>query len=110
MDCQPDIFTFGAEYCKIDIVIELNSVVSKSTELLASELDGELVMMDVETGKYFGLNGVGSVIWNLIDKPHSVSEICSQLEKEYDVEASTCEQEVLAFLNSMDTEKMLVIA
>ena len=91
-------------------MIKLSSIVSKSTELLASELDGELVMMDVESGKYYGLNGMGSVIWNMIDDPKSVSEICLQLEKEYDVEKETCEQEVMAFLNSMDKEKMLVIA
>ena len=46
--------------------IQLDSIIVRNVELLDSEIDGEIVMMNIESGKYFGMNKVGSEIWKMI--------------------------------------------
>lgn len=82
-------------------------MVNKSTELLASEVGGEIVMMNIESGKYYGINSVGSEIWKLLETPIVVSDICKELIKIYEIDDSTCEAEVLDFLQSLEKENMI---
>src|SRR5438874_308601 len=46
--------------------LTLDSRVVPADELLSSELDGEAVILDLTSGVYFGLNGVGARIWELL--------------------------------------------
>jgi len=88
-------------------MIHVKSVVSKSNELLASEVDGEIVMMNIESGKYYGTNSVGSEIWKLLDSPILVSDICKKLTKDFEIDDATCETEVMDFLQSLEKESIL---
>ena len=90
-----------------NITKELQIVRGK--ELVASEMDNEIVMMSVETGAYYGLNEVGTKIWSLISEPVTIESICSQLQTEFDVTAKDCEKEVLKFIDGMIKEKMIEI-
>ena len=87
--------------------INLQSTISKGSELLASEMDGEVVMMSIENGKYYGMNKLGSEIWKMIDAPVQVADICQTLGKTFSVEQSTCETEVLDFVNHLAKEKLI---
>ena len=58
-------------------------------------------MLSARAESYFGLDRVGSDIWNMMEHPARVSDICEQLVERYDVEAQTCEQDVLKFLNEL---------
>jgi hypothetical protein len=95
---------------KAKITIGENAVVSQAAGLVASDLDEKKVMMNIESGKYFGLDNVGSRIWELIEKPHPVHELILELLKEYDVEENTCRQDVLAFLNKLYDQELIDIA
>lgn len=76
---------------------------------LSARSGDQLVMMCVETGNYVGLNPVGTRIWELIETPRKISELCSILMQEYDVPADTCETDVQAFLNDMMEQGLLVL-
>jgi hypothetical protein len=52
---------------------------------LSTTLAGEVVILDVEGGVYFGLDGVGAKIWELLQAPRSISEIIELLAPQYDV-------------------------
>lgn len=62
--------------------IGLNSIISKSKELVASENDGEMVMMSIEKGKYYGMNQMGTQIWKHINGETKVSGVCNNLLKD----------------------------
>ena len=64
-----------------------------------SELAGEKVMIDFETGKYFMLKGVANDIWDMLDDGITARDITDNLMKEYDVDAKTCMDSVSEFLN-----------
>ncbi len=58
---------------------------------LFRDLDGEAMLVDVESGKYFGLNETGSEIWRLLVEGLPTEEIPSRLVESFDVtlEAAT---------------------
>lgn len=58
-------------------------------------------MLSPRAQAYFGLGTVGSEIWNAIEKPRRVDELCAVLQQEFEVDADTCRREVLDFLNDL---------
>ena len=87
--------------------ITLESVVRRSSEVMASQVDNELVMMDIERGMYYALSAVGADIWERLAEPTKVADLCAQLQQEYTVDRATCEVDVLAVLNDMAANGLL---
>jgi Coenzyme PQQ synthesis protein D (PqqD) len=77
------------------------SVVVRDDEPIAAKVDGEVVMLSARAESYFGLDAVGSEIWNMIEQPRRVAEICAALVASYDVEPATCERDVIKFLDDL---------
>lgn len=91
--------------------ISLEDVVQRRGDLLANDLsDTETVMLDVAGGSYYGLKSVGKAIWDLIETPTRVYDICSKLLEDFDVDAEVCRRETLGFLNHLDERGLLVVA
>ncbi len=72
-------------------------------------MDGETVMMSIENGEYFGLNTVGSRMWELIENPIKVDALIELLLDEFDVSSEQCEMETMEFLNHLLEKKLLTI-
>ncbi len=87
--------------------ITLESVVQRSSDILASPVDDELVMMSLERGMYYSLDTIGADIWERLAQPVAVAALCSQLMQKYAVDRATCETDVLAVLNEMATNGLL---
>lgn len=86
-----------------------DTLVSRNDEPVAVEVDRTVVMMSVEQGKYFGLEGTGPRIWALLERPRSVQELCEALMAEYQVEPETCLREVTAFLEELRRTRLIQI-
>jgi hypothetical protein len=78
-----------------------DSVIVQEDEPVAAEVDGDVVMLSERAGAYFGLDGIGSEIWRLIEEPRRVSELCGTLAQRYDVDAETLTRDVTAFLDAL---------
>lgn len=89
--------------------LETSTRVVRDPELYAAQLDGETVMMNLETSRYYGLNRVGSRVWELLAQPMSVSELCGTLQDEFEVTPEACEQEVAALVQKLVDEKLVRI-
>lgn len=81
----------------------------RNGDIVAAPVDGELVMISVERGSYYGLDEVGSRVWELLAEPRLLSEIVSVLVEEYDVEPAVCEQEVAALVRRFVEERMVSV-
>lgn len=90
--------------------ITLESVVCRSSDVMASPVEDELLMMDMERGMYYALNGVGADIWARLAAPLCAADLCAQLMQEYAVDRATCEADVLSVLNEMAENGLLVQA
>jgi hypothetical protein len=73
----------------------------RNSNTLSGRLSDELVMMDLKQGKYFSLNKVATRIWDLLEKPMDLNELCEILENEYEVEKEQCLQEVKEHLEEL---------
>jgi hypothetical protein len=81
--------------------ISENSIISRKKEVLFSNLDDELLAIDSQAGFCYSMNETAGRIWDMLSSPISVNQICSQLCKEFSVEQSVCQQEVLPLLQSL---------
>ncbi|MBT5873731.1 MAG: lasso peptide biosynthesis PqqD family chaperone [Candidatus Latescibacteria bacterium] len=90
-------------------VINLQTMIKASDEIVSSKLDDQVVMMSIDKGAYFGLDEIGSRIWELLASPRTVSGLCSILIQEYDVPREECEQDILALLNELAEKNLLQI-
>ena len=87
----------------------LQSIVARNAEIVTADMDGETVMMRVETGKYYSLGKMGSTIWAMLEEPLSVEAMIGRLMEQYAVEREQCEKEVLSFLCDTQEEGLIEI-
>ena len=87
----------------------MTTLVTQGDEQVATEIDSAVVMMSVEQGKYYGLDSVGSRIWNLLEQPRRVAEVCAIIQDEFAVERETCERDVLDFVSCLLAAKLLKV-
>jgi hypothetical protein len=80
----------------------LDSVVVASRDQVACEVSGELVILNMKSSQYFGLNPVGLRIWNLIQEPRSVAEVRDGILAAYpDVDVQRCTTDVIELLEQL---------
>ncbi len=89
--------------------INMNSRVVRSGAPIAAPVDDELVMLDIDAGKYYGLNGIASAIWQKLELQITVEELCKRLCKDYEVTAEQCSLDVLAFLKELETRNLISV-
>lgn len=63
----------------------------------STDMDGETVMLNIERGEYFGIGGVGTCAWALLEQPVSIQEITRVICSEYDEEETICLSDKLEF-------------
>lgn len=62
----------------------------RNPNIVSSEIDNEVVMMDENFEFYFGLHAIGTEVWNLLEQPNSIEKIAKKLLQKYDVSNEQC--------------------
>jgi len=88
--------------------MELKVKILKKPEV--SELAGEKVMIDFESGKYFMLKGVANDIWDVLEDGITAQTIADMLLKEYEVDAQICLNSVTEFLNVLNEKEFISLS
>lgn len=71
-------------------------------DVVAREVGGETILLDLGTGIYFGLNEVGGKVWQLLDSGQdSLAGICDAIEQAFDAPRGEIERDVAALLNDL---------
>jgi hypothetical protein len=78
-----------------------STIISRSPSVLTAEVDGEVVMMSIEQGQYFGLDDIGSDIWKRIEPPCSFAALIDGLAVDYDADRATILADVHSLLLRM---------
>jgi hypothetical protein len=78
-----------------------STIISRSPSVLTAEVDGEVVMMSIEQGQYFGLDDIGSDIWKRIERPCSFAALIDGLAVDYDADRATILADVHSLLLRM---------
>jgi hypothetical protein len=80
---------------------------SRVQDLLSAEFDQETVLMSIDAGAYYGLEGTARSIWEILETPLTFSDLVDRLAEEYKVSPETCAADVERFLGEMDREGLL---
>ncbi|NJL51403.1 MAG: PqqD family protein [Hydrococcus sp. SU_1_0] len=86
---------------------QLSVAYQASSDNLYSEIDSEAVVLDLESGVYYGLNETGNQIWQWLQQPKTESEIIALVLDEYDVEPEQGANDVKALLQEMTEAKIV---
>jgi Coenzyme PQQ synthesis protein D (PqqD) len=71
--------------------------------------DGETVLLHPERGHYYGLKGAGQRIWELLDEPTTLNEICTALVAAFDVGEDDCRRQTEEFISELVREQLVDI-
>lgn len=83
--------------------------VSRGSDLLEAEVDGEMVALHIDNGKCYGFNATAYRIWKLIEEPVSVASLCDSLSREFQVERAQCEEDVLVLLDGLARDGLVTL-
>lgn len=82
---------------------------SAAPDQLSSRLGAEVVILSLHSGVYYGLDPVGSRIWELLQESRTLPAIRDQIVQEFDVAPEQCEQDLLALIKQMEQEGLIQV-
>ena len=80
-----------------------------SSEVVAREVGGETMLLDIVSGAYFSLDAVGGLVWQALEDGASLAEVCDRIEAVYDVDRNQLEPAILTLVDQL-IEQGLVTA
>ena len=81
--------------------INLVTVVRQRRGQISADLDEEVALMSIERGNYYLLNSVGARIWQGLDRPRRIGDLCATLLPEYEVTREQLESDVVQLLSEL---------
>ena len=82
-------------------------VLCRNNDQIFSDIDGEVVMLNISNSEYYNLNSVASVIWNYFDKPKSLNSLFRVLQEKFEVSKDLCEEETKQFISNLYEKGLL---
>ncbi len=80
-----------------------------SSTAVSTAIPGETVILDPTSGRYFGLDGVGSRVWDMLQEPTTVAAIVAAITSEFDVDEATCERDLRALLEDLEAKGLVAV-
>jgi len=91
------------------LTASLESKVTIPSDVLFREVAGEAVLLNLATGKYFGLDAVGTRMWALLAEHSQVAPAYHALLAEYDVSADQLRHDLLTLVDNLSANALLQI-
>ena len=81
--------------------MNLNQKITFAETVFAQEVDGEMVLLDMESENYFGLDEVGTAIWQEMQEKETLKEVFEALLEQYEVEEEVLEKDLSDFVEKL---------
>lgn len=88
-------------------MFDTSSAVRRADSVISCKIDDEVAILDLRSSTYYGLQGVGAHIWEALEHPRSVAELCEAIVAEFDVSPADCKKDVLEFLASIHEARLI---
>ena len=87
----------------------LDSTIQIPQDVLFHELAGEAVLLNLETGKYFGLDEIGTRMWMLLSEHGQIEPVLHALLDEYEVEEAHLSRDLFELIDRLAANGLLQI-
>jgi len=89
---------------------DLDKKLAPSDDAIASPVGDETVILELKNGAYFGLDAIGTRVWELLKEGRTTASICEQMVAEYDVAPDVLEADVRRLLAELEANAIVVEA
>jgi len=69
--------------------------------VMVRHLEGESVLLNLNTESYFGLDDVGTRMWSALTQSPSIEAACAVLQAEYEVEPEQLQSDLCSFIDKL---------
>ena len=97
-----------------DVSITLKSICAPSEDIVAREIEGELIIVPLVSGigdmqdELYTLNETGRAIWHLLDGEKSLKDVIEELSEEFEAPEGEIEKDVAGLMEELLKRKMVV--
>ncbi len=85
------------------------TIIQRNSAILFSQLHDEYLALDAEAGFCYSLTLVTGSIWQLIEQPTTLADLCTQLRREYTVDEAVCRRDVGEVLTELAKAGLVMI-
>jgi hypothetical protein len=89
--------------------ISMDSIIKIMDNVVSCDLDGEVAILNMNDGIYYGLDPIGARIWDLIQNPIALGNILEIILEEYDVKYDQCKEDVLELIEKFHKNGLVKI-
>jgi len=82
--------------------------VKAAPSVVFQEVEGEMVLLDLESARYYVLDDVGTRIWQLLTEHEDVEQVVSSMLAEFDVDEATLRADLDALLDRLKASGLVV--
>ncbi len=90
--------------------ITSDSTVVATPHQVSCTVHGEVVILQMSDGVYYSLDAVGARVWDRLQQPTTVRELCQLVLAEYEVEAERCERDLLVLLHDLAEASLIQVS
>jgi hypothetical protein len=94
----------------MELVISDQSRISVSKDQVSCDLAGEVAILSIKNGVYYGLDPIGASIWTLIQQPRTFAEVREALLALYDVDQPRLESDLRKLLAELVEQGLIEVA
>jgi len=89
--------------------MDLKKKVTFADTVFAQEVDGEMVLLDMNSENYFGLDAVGTDIWQAMQEKETLEEVLKTLLEQYEVEEDVLKKDLLDFVEKLKESGLITV-
>lgn len=91
------------------VPIAADTRLSTAPAAVSTAIPGEAVILDPTSGRYFGLDGVGARVWDLLQAQTTLASLVGAIVDEYAIDEATCERDLRALLVDLQERGLIVV-
>ena len=76
---------------------------------VSCDLSGEAVILNLNSGMYYGIDEIGALIWAALEEPRTLEYLRETILRDYQIDKETCDRDVIAFLADMNAAGLIEI-
>ena len=89
--------------------MDLKQKIIFSESVFAQEVDGEMVLLDMNSENYFGLDEVGTTIWQAMQEKEMLQDVYDAMIEQYEVAPDVLENDLLEFAEKLRESGLIEI-
>ncbi len=90
--------------------MRLDTPLKVSEEAHCARLGEQIIVADMRSGRYFGLDDVGALVWSLLEERATPGAIVDRVHAEYDVSREVLERDVDRLLDDLVDRRLVEVA